>query len=385
VRVEDLRPIDADGDEAAWRLSAVTFGYTDEARPEDYHFTAPGRTTWGLYDSGRLIAKLTDREQSHWFGGRLVPASGVAGVAVAPEMRNRGVARRLLTHLLHETRERGAAISTLFPTTLTPYRRLGWEEVGALTSTAWPTTAVATATRSPELSVREATDEDLPLLSSVYREAAEQSTGLMDRSGPARPLADYHGVTVAVDAAGTVVGYAAWKRGSGYEANGTITVEDLFGTSAAAVSSLLWTIGGWASVAPTAILRLPPDHPAPLLFPSTGGTLHGRHPWMLRIVDAAAALAARGYPPVLDGVIDLSLVDPEGPWNAGHFRLVLANGTGRLEPGGSGRVRMTPRGLAAWYAGIAPSTLRRAGLIDGDDPLLAPAMAGPPPTLLDYF
>jgi hypothetical protein len=46
---------------------------------------------------------------------------------------------------------------------------------------------------------------------------------------------------------------------------------------------------------------------------------------------------------------------------------------------------MSARGLAAWYAGIAPTTLRRAGLIDGDDPFLAVATAGPPPALLNYF
>jgi predicted acetyltransferase len=384
--VDDLRPIDPDGDDAAWRLGAVTFGYADEDRPADFHFTAPGRNTWGLYDdTGRLIARATDREQSQWFGGRLVPASGVAGVTVAPEWRNRGVARRMLTHLLHRAHERGAAISTLYPTTLTPYRRLGWEEVGALTSTAWPTSAVAGAVRSPELSFRAATDEDLPRLASLYREAAEQSAGMMDRSAPARPLADYHGVTVAVDPAARVVGYGAWKRDSGYDASGTVTVDELVGADAAAVSSLLWTIGGWASVAPTAILRLPPDHPAPLLFPSTGGTVHARHPWMLRVVDAPAAFAARGYPACVEGVIDLSLVDPECPWNAGEHRLVLAGGAGRLEPGGSGRVRMTARGLGAWYAGVAPATLRRAGLLEGDDPLLAAATAGPPPALLDYF
>jgi predicted acetyltransferase len=384
--VDDLRVIEADGDEAAWRLGAVTFGYADESRPEDLRFTKPGRTTWGLYDdAGTMIAKLTDREQQHWFGGRLVPASGIAGVAVVPEMRGRGVARRMLTDLLHRVRDRGAAISSLDPTTLTPYRRLGWEEVGALTLTAWPTAALASAVRSPELSFRAATDEDLPRLSSLYRDAADQSAGLLDRSGPARPLADYHGVTVAVDRDGTVVGYAAWFRGSGYEASGTVTVDDLVGADAAAVSGLLWTIGGWASVAPTAILRLPPDHPAPLLFPSTGGSVHSRHPWMLRIVDAPAAVAARGFPAWVDGVIDLSLVDAECPWNAGDHRLVLAGGTGRLEPGGTGRIRMTARGLGAWYAGIAPATLRRAGLIDGDDPLLAAATAGPPPAILDYF
>ena len=35
-----------------------------------------------LTDVDALVAKAVDRRQGHWFGGRLVPASGVAGVAV---------------------------------------------------------------------------------------------------------------------------------------------------------------------------------------------------------------------------------------------------------------------------------------------------------------
>ena len=383
---DDLRLVGPDDDEAAWRLSSVTFGYAHEPRPDDFHFTAPGRTTWGLFDdTGALIAKVTDRDQGHWFGGRLVPASGVAGVAVAPEWRSRGVARRMLTHLLHTARERGAAISTLFPTTLTPYRRLGWEEVGALTSTAWPTSAVAAVPRSEDLSFRAATADDRLRLAELYRDVARQSNGLMDRDTPAYRAAEPHGVTVAVDPSGAVVGYAAWTRGRGYDASSTVTVDELIGADARAVAGLLWTVGGWASVAGTVILRLRPDDPAPYLFPPTDGTVHTRLPWMARIVDAPAAFAARGYPPSVAGRLHLLLVDAECPWNAGPHRLVVADGTGRLEPGGAGTVRMSARGLAAWYAGVAPATLRRAGLIDGDDPLLAIATAGPPPALLDYF
>jgi Sterol carrier protein domain len=77
------------------------------------------------------------------------------------------------------------------------------------------------------------------------------------------------------------------------------------------------------------------------------------------------------------------------PWNSGPQRLVLDGGDGRLEPGGSGAVRFTMRGLAVWYAGAAdPAVLRRAGLLagyDGADAFLAAASAGPRPALQDYF
>ena len=108
------------------------------------------------------------------------------------------------------------------------------------------------------------------------------------------------------------------------------------------------------------------------------------------MLDAASAVAARGWPPLLDGSVDLDLEDGLCPWNAGPYRLVLSAGEGRLEPGGNGAVRVGPRGLALLYAGAAsPGVLRRAGLLAGGDAatdaFLAAAVAGPPPTLLDYF
>ena len=88
--------------------------------------------------------------------------------------------------------------------------------------------------------------------------------------------------------------------------------------------------------------------------------------------------------------VDLLIEDETCPWNAGPHRLVIERGEGRLEPGGSGAVRLSIRGLAVVYAGAcSPAVLRRAGLLEGgderSDAFLGAASGGPPPTLLDYF
>src|SRR5215207_5860655 len=106
---------------------------------------------------------------------------------------------------------------------------------------------------------------------------------------------------------------------------------------------------------------------------------------MLRVVDAPGAVAARGWPRHLTGEVDLELADYVCPWQQGPHRLVLAGGNARLEPGGAGTVRLTPRGLASWYAGAAtPEQLRRSGFLTGGDAgtdeLLRAATAGPAPT-----
>jgi predicted acetyltransferase len=111
---------------------------------------------------------------------------------------------------------------------------------------------------------------------------------------------------------------------------------------------------------------------------------------MLRLVDAPAAIAARGWPNGVTGQVDLELVDDLCPWNAGPHRLVISDGEADLAPGGTGAVRVTPQALAVLYAGAtSPAVLRRAGLLEGGDAradaLLTTATAGPPPGLLDYF
>jgi predicted acetyltransferase len=393
----DVRVLTHEDRTAAWALGSLAFGFHDRQMPEVWGPDVPGRRDWGAFDNaGRLVAKAVDREQGHWFGGRVVPASGVAGVAVAPESRGSGLARLVLTRLLADARDRGAMISTLFDTTPFPYRSLGWEEVGALTWRSLPTMALA-GIRAPErVTLRPTAEADVPALHAVYQTVARAGAGMMERSGPlfaASPadfLADYDGVTLAAGEDGAVEGYASWNRGLGYDAAARVTVADLIGLTPSATVALLSMLGSWASVAPTLLLRLPDPDPALLMTWAASARVESRQPWMLRVVDAVGAVAARGWPTYVRGRVDLDLADDVCAWNAGPHQLVLADGQGRLEPGGHGDVRLTARGFGMLYAGAAgPALLRRAGLLSGGDArtdeFLQAATAGPAPALLDYF
>jgi predicted acetyltransferase len=325
-----------------------------------------------------------------------VPAAGIAGVAVAPEVRGTGLARVVLTRLLVEARERGAVIATLFRTGPGLYRRLGCEEVGALTWTTVPATALAGLSTPPGVSLRPAARADVPAIHEIYRTVARAGAGLIERSGPVFDtsadalLSDHDAVTVAVGSEEAVEGYASWNREGSYDASGRLKVHDMIGLTAPATTALLAMLGSWAAVAPTIALRLPQPDPASLLAPFTGTRIESHDPWMLRVLDAAGAVAARGWPVHLAGSVDLALDDDVCPWNSGAHRLVIEGGSGRFEPGGTGAVRLTMRGFAVLYAGGAgPALLRRAGLLSGgddaSDAFLAAATAGPPPALLDYF
>lgn len=392
----DLRLLTVEDLPASWEMSRIAFGL-DRKPPPGWLSARPGRHTWGAFDgAGRLVAKAMDREQDHWFGGRRVPASGIAGVVVMPDLRGTGLSRLVLARLFAASRDRGAVIATLFRTNPGPYRRLGCEQIGNLTWTALPTASLAEVRRPMEVALRPAEVADVPAILETYRIVARAGAGLMERSGPlfdtspGAVLAGHDGITVATDSAGSVQGYVSWKRGPGYDASSRLSVPDLIGLSAPATTAMLALLGSWASVAPTVVLRLPDPDPAALLSSFTGARVESDDRWMLRVLDAAGAVAARGWPRHVNGSVDLLLADGVCPWNAGPQRLILADGVGRLEPGGRGELHLDIRGLALIYAGIgAPALLRRAGLLGGDstdgETFLQAAAAGPPPALLDYF
>jgi predicted acetyltransferase len=133
----------------------------------------------------------------------------------------------------------------------------------------------------------------------------------------------------------------------------------------------------------------PPEHPLLLTLPEqdlTGGT----ELWyMLRLIDAAGAIAARGFPRIT-AAVDLELTDRACDWNTGRWRLVVEDGEGRLEKGGAGTVGMAIGALAALYSGYSSTTtLAGAGLLRGagarERDALDTAFGGPTPWMPDFF
>lgn len=390
-----IRPLDEADDDAVWQLGRRAFGGPVERPPTRLPTGAPGAHTLGAFAGERLVGKAVALEHTYYYGGRAVPGAGVAQVAIAPEFRGDGVLAALLGPLATQARDRGAVISVLFPTTAVPYRRLGWERVGVLRWTAVPTAALAGERRPAEVTVRPAEESDVPSLLALYRTTAAETTGLLGRTGPlfdhapATLLAAHDGCSVAAGPDG-VEGYASWDRQGGYDAHGVLSVPDLVAATPRALTALLAMLGTWRSVAPTLHLRLRPDDPVWLRTGLAGARSLSEQPWMLRLLDAPAAVAARGWPPAVTGSVDLDLVDELCPWNVGPHRLTLADGEAMLTPGGHGAVRLQPGALAVLYAGAAaPASLRRAGLLSGGDAatdaFLGAATSGPPPALLDYF
>lgn len=399
VQPVDLRLLTEADAQASTTMSAHAFGMPPA---ELSAFTlGPEVRRWGLFDGAVLAAKANERTYDSMIGGRPVPTAGVAGVAVAPEYRGTGLARKVMTHLLSTARDRGAVVSTLFRTAPALYRSLGFEQVAELVHGSLPTAALR-GIRPDSTSLRRAVPADAEAIRAVYRTVAATGSCLLTREGPAFEsreadpdgalISQFDGVTLAEDSSG-VVGYVTWNRGTGYGTGAVLEVLELIATTGDGYRALLSAVAAFDAVTPTLHLRTSGDDPVHWLIQGAGWAVRDVQPYMLRVIDAPAAVAARGWPAGASADAVIELEDPTCPWNTGRYRLVIDGGSGRLLPTAENRGTATvvdARALAVLYAGGVPvSTLRRTGLVTGgdtaSDATLDAAFAGPRPAVLDYF
>jgi len=356
----------------SWDLSRLAFGGDRNSTPTPP--TTPEVGVGAFDDHGRLVGRAIAFDYSQWWGGRPVPMAGVAGVAVHPDARGQGLVRQLMDALVAECEQ---PISVLFPTAPALYRRLGWEIVGTLDHT--PVALSALPRGRGE--VRAATEADFPVIQALYDARAAQGNGLLTRTGcrfpdPAKDVFECDVVTLAVED-GAVTGYVSYDRGRGYRGGAQLRVWDCVTASATALQTLLGSLASWDSVADTVLWRGPTADLA-LQLPGSVPPPTEVQPWMLRVLDPVAAVAARGF----------------GQWEATAsfavegkgYRLEVADGRGALTPIDARDLpALAGTGLALLFAGVAQGRLVRLGLLDRPVAGLETAFSGPVPEILDYF
>lgn len=355
----------------------------------------------GAFSGNRMVGSALFLDMRQWWYGRAVPMAGVAGVNIAPEDRGRGAGRAVMTALTELMIERGYPLAALFPATMTIYRSLGWEVAGQQLQVRLPARSLFALAR-PDFSRDGQPPTDLrrpgPADAAEVIEIIGRSHALARDCGPVT----YDEATVrrwltrpgryagpdryAYLAADGFLGYG-WLSG-----RDEIVVEHLTAASAAATRALWGVVASHSSVAGTVRAHIGPSDPFWWLLREQEASIAGHRSWMLRLLDAPAAIAARGFP-ATDLAVPLRITDEQCPANAGRWQLTVRDGTGdlsscRTERGDTPPLSLGPRGLAALYAGAPVATLRRAGLASGGTPAADAALDGAfaaAPYMLDDF
>ena len=378
-----------DGDvEANHHLVGAAFGSSRAFDPE--RALPPDQVLAG-YDESELVATATLIPGGQWFGGCTVDGVAVSAVGVAPHRRGEGISKALMAEALNLMHERGAAISTLFPTTASLYRSAGYEMAGDYVKRTIPLTDLATATI--EADVESFAADGLPSLAPAYDALARLSSGSVargedwwERRRSRTEHADVRVFLVKVQVADGF-GYVVLGAQPSEHSFMDLRIDDLGAENGTVLRALGTAITRFGTVTGTVTA-----FQAPWVLEAL--TDHGQRwkaresiPWMLRLVDLAKAIEQRGWPPVT-ATVALHVSDSALSHNNGRFELQVVDGKGTLAPGGPGTWRVDIRSLASWFTGWrSASQLASLGLLTSESGtahelrVLDTLAAGPPPLI----
>jgi predicted acetyltransferase len=364
--------------------------------PSPESFPRPGYHAFGTFDGDQLVARVVTREYHSWFGGSAVPTGGIAGVAVTAERRGEKLLDELFRVVLDDgLRERGEAVSTLFCTAPGIYRKFGYELVSSYDEVEVPSATLARIRPPAGVRTRRATPADFDAVREVYDTWAAAQNGPLTRRGPSFPadanafIDAFTGVTLAIDEAGDVAGFASWQRGQGSGDSSSLEVSDLLALSGDAYRALWSVLGSFGSVVGQVRVYTSGHDVARLSLPSAHWTVKAREPYMLRVHDVPGAFAARDWP--VDGDVSFTVSGDHVGTTNGSWQLVIDQGKATCTPTTAADAPvLTPAGLAlAWAGAQTCANLRMAGHLAGGtsqteaalDRLLAPR----PIHIRDYF
>jgi predicted acetyltransferase len=382
---------------AEWKALRLALEIAFEIPPKDVPrwIRRAGPANFRVVREGREVGGgLLLNPFGHWFGGRVVPAFGVAAVGILPDRRARGLASSLMAEALREMTRRGAGVSTLYPATTPVYRRVGYERAGDQVFHSIPVERIEARDREPL--VRPARASDRRAIRALHAASSRVANGPIDRTEYFWWRASGHGErgarTWVVDRAGRVEAYFVVEQdkrkswpGPAYD----LWMPDHAFANAAAGRRILSFLAAHRSLAGD--LWWPGGLADPILGLLDPPIVDAKrvNRWMLRVVDLARAVERRGFAPGVAVEVALEIEDDLLERNRGRWTLHVADGRGRLVRGGRGRVRVDARGLAPLYTGYhSPFDLRAQGRLDGPDADLArlgAAFAGPAPFMRDGF
>ena len=402
-------------------LTERAFGNKSAAERDRWRETVAGliaqRRCLGAFIGDRLAGGAMFHDMRQWWCGRPVPMAGVSSVRVAPEDRGQGVGRLLMTALLDEIAAHRYPLSVLYPATMPLYRSLGWELAGGRYTAVIPARSLfrlapPDPASSPAGRAWEEAGRGLPAIRRAGPGDVEAVLAVMGRvheaAGDCGPIT-WDAVTVGRWLADPDIyaylcddGFLVYRW---YHGNQDLFVEGAGAVSAATLRAFWSQLGAHASIAAKVYAQVGPADAFWWLTRERDADVEHRSMWMLRVVDAPAAIAARGFPAVVSLTVPLLIADPARPANSGRWDLTVAGGKGSLTAASAAPAQLAParpadpaplaepvalgpRGLAALYAGTPVVALRQAGLAFGgsprDDADLDAAFAATP-YILDNF
>lgn len=289
----------------------AAFGRFADQRP-DFDLDAGVPFALGVLDGDDLIAKLAAYPMTLELGGRKLAAHGIADVTVDVVHRGKGVARGLLAELLRQERDRGVAVSVLYPSVPAVYRSYGYAAVTVRDLVRLDAAGLVRCRVADDLSVHRVAGDDL---ARAYVAVTAGCEGVLSPLPPARASQ----IDLAVRRADGDVGLLRYERTPSVVAVDFLLARDPDAWQAClallATETGELTIDVWSS----------PHDPGWHWYPYLPRVIARTTP-MLRVLDVVAAFEGRGWPADASGAWEFVVEDRLLPENSGGYRLVLDKG-----------------------------------------------------------
>ena len=326
--------------------------------------------SWGVRDRGRWVATLATNERTitvpgAGIGTRDLTADALTAVTVAGTHRRRGLLTRMLTGSLQEARDRGDALSILIAAEWPIYGRFGYAPATLFTKYRYLPRQGGPIRGGDPTRVRQIDAAEVASLGpGVHDRARRLRAGQVDRPGSwwdrrvgldGRPARVQQSWFAHEAADGGCDGLVSWSVGRQFDINGPLThlvVGELVTASDDAYVDLWAYLGGLDTVEQIELDLRPPDEPIRWRL-ADGRALKQSDScdalWV-RLLDVPAALSARGY--AVDGDVVLEVVDEQGGFAAGRYRLLAADGEATcVLTDAPADLRIDQRVLASIYLG----------------------------------
>ncbi len=334
------------------------------------------------------------------FGGRSVPMVGIAGVAVGPESRGKGLARRLMQECMRELAAEGAPLSGLYASTQTLYRQVGFEQAGHWFGVRLPLHRIDV--RQKGRALRPLAEADMPAVEACYRAFASRFNGPLDRGTYIWKRVRvwrgevYHAFGIDGGGGRGLDGYMYLAQQRKPETGRhDVALTDLVFLTPEAGRQLLAFLADFATVGDDATFTAGPVHPVLTLLGQQKYEVQKRDYWMLRVLDMKGAIEGRGYPRAVSATVRVEIADDLLSANAGAWTVRVEGGRATVtrdgggEKGAPGPILCDIRGLAPLYSGFFTGReAALAGLVQGPDDALDAATAifsGGTPWMTDMF
>ena len=385
----EFRPATAEEMPALKRLDRYVFagGEPEEDEPE----VLRPEWTHAAFHKGDLVASSGGFPFKMRFNGRGVQADGVTAVGTEPGFRRRGLVRRLIGDLLCRARDNKQPVSILWASMGAIYQRFGYGPASSQVEYSFdPRLAGFQFGDRAEGHTRVVeTEKAVPIITGVYRRFIEPRNLLLHRA-PVQWQLPFRNKKRKTYCA---IHYGADQEPDGYmlyalsphqepssdpDLDQTLAITDFVWLNVNGYRGLWEFVRAHDLVGKVTTYFAAEDDPALslLLEPRVLQRRTADGIW-LRVVDARAALAARGYD--LAGETTLRIAeDAECPWNVGTYRLAT-DGTqaeaSAARQGAQAECTVTPHALASLLAGYSSLTqLVRVGRATVADEKRLPAL-----------